>query len=130
MHFTKVMFGIGFCPGSYNTVILLNIPAQELSLQTYSKPKRVPAPTVSNSKTNFTPVLLPCFDSLETQVDYSFGWHLQAKEMNSILPLCIVEDFEPYRDREMSIGDPGVIGYRDGISLYFSSIRYSPLTLI
>ncbi len=45
--------------------------------------------------------------------------------MRNLLPYCNALDFEPYRDKKMSMQDEGYIGYRDEINTYFTAITNS-----
>ena len=47
-----------------------------------------------------------------------------------LLSYCNVADFEAYRNREMSMADPGYCGYRDEIKLSFVGVTDSHVPLI
>lgn len=59
------------------------------------------------------------------KVIFSKGIHLSEEEMNTLLPLCNALDFEPYREKKMSMDDPGYKGYRDEVTMWFRGITDS-----
>ena len=50
--------------------------------------------------------------------------------MGEILPLCNANDYEPFRNRQMKMGEEGYCGYRDEIHVEFRGITNSPIPLI
>lgn len=56
---------------------------------------------------------------------FSAGIELREEQMEKLLPLCNALDFEPFRNREMSMDDPGYRGYRDEITMWFRGITDS-----
>ena len=148
IYFSKVEFreriGYGY---DYRSIILLNIPARELSYQVFKHTVQMPAiqshvltkglrgrlefwdvayPArfLSSSKTNFKPVLIPS-NHYEKEVVFSYGIKLDNNQMSKLLPLCNALDFEPYRNREMIMGEEGYVGYRDEMRVEFCGISDS-----
>ena len=60
-----------------------------------------------------------------SKVIFSAGIELREEQMKKLLPLCNALDFEPFRNREMSMDDPGYRGYRDEITMWFRGITDS-----
>lgn len=50
---------------------------------------------------------------------------LTDEEYMNLLHYCNALEFEPYRGREMSMKDPGYLGYRDEITMRFSGTALS-----
>ena len=46
------------------------------------------------------------------------------------LKYCNALDFEPYRNREMSMDDEGYCGYRDEVNVSFTGITDSYISMI
>lgn len=91
----------------------------------YAKAARI----LRSSGNGFRPQLLP------TETDEAqpvFCWHkqLSAAETEALLPYCNALDFEPYRERTMSLNDEGVVAYRDEITLAFTGISASHLPML
>lgn len=61
------------------------------------------------------------------KVVFSYGMKLSEEQIKDLLPYCNALDFEPYRDKEMVMGDVGYIGYRDQANMYFRAITDSYL---
>ena len=91
----------------------------------YAKAARI----LRSAGNDFRPQLLPTETDEATPV---FCWHkqLSAAEIEALLPYCNALDFEPYRERTMSLNDEGVVGYRDEITLAFTGISASHLPMI
>lgn len=64
-------------------------------------------------------------EDISSKVIFSKGVKLSDEEMRELLPYCNALDFEPFRDREMSMDDPGYRGYRDEITMWFRGITDS-----
>ena len=88
-----------------------------------------PARIMKNEKTDFQPELLKT-EQYEQEVVFSYGIKLSNKQMCKLLPFCNALDFEPFRDREMSMNDDGFIGYRDEVRMRFRAITNSHIPLI
>ena len=82
-----------------------------------------------NGKTNFQPHHVR-INSSEDEVVVSHGIELSSEDIKELLPYCKVMDFEPYRNKFMSMDDPGFIGYRDEVSLCFKGVSNSYVPLI
>lgn len=87
-----------------------------------------PARIIRNSQTGFKNKLLKC-NFCEENVVFSKGIKLIENQIKKILPYCNALDFEPYRNREMSMSDEGYVGYRDEVSMRFRAITddYIPM---
>lgn len=151
VYFSKVEFREEVGYGRHTSVILLNLPARELSYQVFRYKEWVPviqrtvaiplslgeyicdssAPAlfISNEKTGFKRRLVEC-DTLEREEVFSYGMKLSDEQYKKLLPYCNALDFEPYRNREMSMNDEGFIGYRDEVRMYFSAITDSPIPML
>ena len=129
------------------SVLLLNLEEGELSYQTYKWKREMPAVngidilsspngktfdvsfgrpgrTIRNAKTDFKEVLLP-IDPYSSEVCFSYAVKLTKDQLDELRPYCNALEFEPYRDREMSMNDKGFIGYRDEIQLEFTGVTDS-----
>ena len=148
--FSKVLFEEHSQCGKRKRIIHLDLVQRELSYQVieqirnmpaisktmnfecegkiYEFDDGVPAVIMRNGKNDFQNNLLPS-DYFDEKVIFSYGIKLNEDQMKSIWPLCKVNDFEPYRNRKMSMDDLGYIGYRDEISLTFTGVSnlYIPL---
>lgn len=69
-------------------------------------------------------------EDISSKVIFSKGIKLSDEEMRELLPYCNALDFEPFRDREMSMDDPGYRGYRDEITMWFRGITDSYISKI
>lgn len=52
-------------------------------------------------------------ENASSKIIFSKGIKLTDEQMKGLLPYCNALDFEPFRNREMSMDDPGYRGYRD-----------------
>ena len=151
IYFSKIEFieTIGY--GNPDSIILLNLPEQELSYQVFkwkyqspaiqgveteewngklhSYDTRYPAKWISSQKTNFKPTLYKD-EHYEQEVIFSYGIKLTEQQMEKLLPLCNALDFEPFRDREMIMGEEGYCGYRDEVQVQFRGITDSHIPLL
>lgn len=64
-------------------------------------------------------------EDISSKVIFSKGIKLSDEEIKELLPYCNALDFEPFRDRKMSMDDPGYRGYRDEITMWFRGITDS-----
>lgn len=69
-------------------------------------------------------------EDISSKVIFSKGINLSDEEMRELLPYCNALDFESFRDREMSMDDPGYRGYRDEITMWFRGITDSYIPII
>ncbi len=151
VYFSKIEFieTIGY--GNPDSIILLNLPERELSYQVfkwkYQAPAiqgieteewndrlhyfdtRYPAKWISSQGTNFKPTLYKD-EYYEQEVIFSYGIKLTERQMEQLLPLCNALDFEPFRNREMILGEEGYCGYRDGVRVQFRGITNSYISLL
>lgn len=132
--------------GYLNSVIHLDIPLGELTYQVYkwnpniltiSGTKTIdffgkienvdynaPGKIMKNGKTQFKPVILE--DNVHDQeVIFNYGVKLNDQQIKKLLEYCNALDFEPYRNKVMSIYDDGVTGYRDTCYINFIGITDS-----
>lgn len=147
VYFSKMEFReyIGF---ALNSILLLDLVEGTLAYQVYEAEKRIHAPAITgveteefmghtwesdirkpamrmkNGKTGFKSVLL-VDDIDDKEVVFSHTHKFSECEIKELLPLCNALDFEPYRDRKMSMDDEGYCGYRDEVSLYFKGVTDS-----
>lgn len=150
VYFSKIEYVESIGYGRRNSVILLNLVEKELSYQVFEEKRQMPviqgieteiwfgkehtygvsypARIVRNSQTGFKDKLLKC-NFCEKNVVFSKGFKLKNNQIKAILPYCNALDFEPYRNREMSMNDEGYAGYRDEVSLKFRAITddYIPM---
>ncbi|MEG0794055.1 MAG: hypothetical protein RSD97_10630 [Lachnospiraceae bacterium] len=146
VYFSKIEYRIHIGYGNVSNVILLDIKNQELSYQVfdyhrqmpsvqgviseewngtnYSYDTSSPARVIKDSKNNFKRQLIKS-EPYEKEVVFSYGIKLTDAQMKELLPYCNALDFEAYRNKEMSMDDPGYIGYRDEIHAEFSGITDS-----
>ena len=146
IYFTKVEFveKIGYVNDS--STILLNLPMKELSYQVFRYKRQmpaisghtitndfghefaydftVPAKRIKHGKNNFEKQVIED-DTYVQEVEYSYGMKLFDEQIEKLLPYCNALDFEPYRDKKMSMEDAGYIGYRDEVSVSFRGITDS-----
>lgn len=151
IYFTKVEFREN-CAGKYIRTILLNIPEQELAYQvmkvtepmpaihaeevldwgdgdTISIDTSSPAKIIKNEKTEFKAQLIK--DELyKENIIFSYGIKITPEQIKGLLPYCNALDFEPYRNKEMTMDDVGFCGYRDEVTMSFKAISDSYLPII
>ena len=146
IYFSKVEFRDDLGRGNLRNIILLDIVQNELSYQVivwkeqmpairrleshqingkqYELEMDRPAKKIKSVKTEFNPVLMPD-EQYNQKVAFSYGMKLSEIQMQQLLPYCNAVEFEPYRNKAMSLTDEGYIGYRDEISLHFTGITDS-----
>lgn len=69
-------------------------------------------------------------DNSTSKVIFSKGIKLTEEQINELLPYCNALDFEPFRNRTMSMADPGYRGYRDEYTMWFQGITDSYMPII
>lgn len=133
------------------SIMLLNIPEQELSYQTYHWKRQMPAiegeetvrigdfqlknriekpaRSIRNAKLGFVSTTI-VDEEYEPEVIDSYGIRLTDEQIKELLPYCNAIDFEPYRDKKMSMDDEGYVGYRDELQLHFRAITDSYIPLL
>lgn len=142
IYFSKIEYREVIGYGNTSSIMLLNIPERELSYQVYNWKRRMPAiegiqteqcgnhtwtysitapaKRIRNEKTGFEPQMIKD-EPYESEIAFSYAIKLTEEQMEHLLPYCNALDFEPYRDREMKMGEEGYIGYRDEVHLYFKA---------
>ncbi len=80
----------------------------------------VPARMIRSGRNNWKAVCLET--DTEREINFSKGIKLDDNEVNELRKYCNAEEFEPYRNRKMSMDDEGFIGYRDEITMEFYGI--------
>ena len=103
---------------------ITGIETEEFMGHTWETDIRKPAMKMRNGKTDFESVLL-VDDTDDMEVVFSYTHKFSKCELKELLPLCNALDFEPYRDKKMSMEDEGYRGYRDEVRLYFKGITDS-----
>lgn len=133
IYFSYIEFSEFFILGR-QSIISLDIAGQELA---YQVSVWKPQPTdrcadgncgsdnsngsESSLKPAFTPVLFTS-DLCRRKIIFTHVIKLNGEQVEKLLPLCKAEDFEPYRGREMKMGEEGYCGYRDEVFLKFRGI--------
>lgn len=86
------------------------------------------AKIIKSGKTKFEPKLVTDGNWVYSLV-FSKGFKLTQAQVDKLLPYCNALDFEPYRNKEMSMKDKGFIGYRDEVRLEFKAVTddYIPM---
>lgn len=64
-------------------------------------------------------------NDMSSKVVLSKGIMLTDRQMEELLPYCNALEFEPFRNRKMSMKDPGYRGYRDEVTVWFRGITDS-----
>lgn len=133
VYFSKVEFRYTIGRRSLRSIILLNIPEQELLYQVYKFEKTTQNPfadlrVIRNQKTDFNKQLIQDAP-LEDEVVFSYGVKLSDEEMRSVLPLCNALEFEPYRGRKHDDNE-GYISSLDEAALTFQAVTDSHIPLI
>ena len=150
IYFSKIMFTEGYIYDKPRSVILLDLPQRELSYQVFSwkhnnpviqglkkdelmaklsgkewiESHSSPAKIIKNDKTNFQATLVEDY-CLGTLIEFNYGIRLSQSQYEALLPYCNALDFEPYRNKEMSMKDEGFAGYRDEITVSFAAVTDS-----
>lgn len=88
----------------------------------------VPVKVIRNGKSNWKRRYIQDEEEIR-EVVFSKGIKLDNTEIAKIKQFCNAEEFEPYRNREMTMWEEGWVGYRDEISMEFYGITddYIPL---
>ena len=89
----------------------------------YTFEEEYPAKVIRTGKNDFKRQLIR--EDKDYEVLFSEGIKITEEQMEKLLPYCNALDFEPYRDKKMSMSDEGYIGYRDEIDTYFTGITNS-----
>lgn len=151
VYFSKIEYREVIGCGNTSSIMLLNIPERELSYQVYDWKRQmpaiegvqseqwgehtwthsiaIPAKIIKNEKTAFEPQMIKD-GQYEPEIVFSHAINLVDEQMEALLPYCNALDFEPYRNREMKMGEEGYIGYRDEVHLYFKAITDSYIPLL
>ena len=146
VYFSKVEFRDRIGYGKTHSVILLDVVQKELSYQVFEWEKQmpaisgaesyeingnqyeieinIPAKTMKSGKNEFKQSVLSD-EQYNQKVAFSYGIKLSDEQMQQLLPYCNAVEFEPYRNKEMSMSDKGYIGCRDEVSLHFVAITDS-----
>lgn len=147
IYFSKVQFRSGELCGNHS-IMLLNLEEKELSFQVIKKSRNMPViqgtdilelsrGTVTFDiskaariiKTTTEARLLP-IENFEDNVVFSYGIKLTEEQYNELLPYCNSLEFEPFRNRKMSMSDEGYIGYRDEVNVYFTGVTNSYIPIM
>lgn len=96
----------------------------EINGNQYEIEINIPAKTMKSGKNEFKQSVLPD-EQYHQKVAFSYGIKLSDEQMQQLLPYCNAVEFEPYRNKEMSMSDKGYIGCRDEVSLHFVAITDS-----
>ncbi len=147
IYFSKIEFQESLIYHAFpKSIIHLNVTEGELSYQAYKWSRNMPAMegTVSyeisgkqrsydygkpgkimrNTHTGFESQFL--FDEENRcEIVFEYSYKLNRQEKLDLLRYCNALEFEPYRDREMSMDDEGYCGYRDEIMIKFVGITDS-----
>ena len=148
IYFSKVEFKERLIYSHIRSSILLDLAQGELSYQRYqweeqmpvisgvvseeffgkhhSEDINIPAKFIKSGKIDLNQKLVPDEKYIQ-KVVFSYGIKLSETQLQQLLPYCNALEFEPYRNRKMSMSDDGYIGYRDEINLYFTGITDSPI---
>ena len=151
VYFSKIEYREVIGYGNTSSIMLLNIPEMELSYQVYDWKRQmpaiegvqsaqwgehtwthsiaIPAKIIKNEKTGFESKVIKD-EQYEPEIAFSHAIKLTDEQMEALLPYCNALDFEPYRNREMKMGEEGYIGYRDEVHLYFKAITDSYIPLL
>lgn len=152
VYFTKVEFReyIGY---RLNSILVLDLAEGTLVYQVYERSWKKKAPAITgsgteeflghtwdyeirkpavkmrNAKTGFKSVIIED-DVAEYDVVFTHSHKFSEDEKKEVLQYCNALEFEPYRDRKMSMEDEGYCGYRDEVDLYFTGITDSYIPMI
>ena len=143
IYFSKIEFVERIDSSKRISVISLNLVEKELGYQIFEGIHRAPviqasmseachgkrynfdvgypACKIRNSQTGFKEELIKLED-FEENVVFSYGIKLSDEQFENLLLYCNALSFEPFRNKEMSWDDDGIIGVRDCVSLDFRAI--------
>ncbi|MGN0537724.1 MAG: hypothetical protein ACI4M3_07090, partial [Acutalibacteraceae bacterium] len=121
IYFSKVEYKESIGYGNTSSIILLNIPEQELSYQVFEWKRQMPSiqgvwleewngqtrtydiarpvKKIKNFKTGFTEKTI-IDDQYEQKVVFSYAIKLKNQRMKELLPYCNALDFEPFRGKK------------------------------
>lgn len=147
IYFSKVQFRSGEVYRNHS-IMLLNLVERELSFQVFKKTRNMPViqgveiVEINGRQVSFdiskaariikTPTearLLP-IGNFEDKLVFSYGIKLTEEQYNELLPYCNALEFEPFRNRKMSMNDEGYIGYRDEVNVYFTGMTNSYIPIM
>ena len=151
VYFSKIEFQEGLLLTYPKRIISLNLVEQELGFQvlrwkkhgTVIEKNRVeeqsgklhsyrtgcPALFMSNEKTDFQSQLMTYEDD-EPEVLFSYGKKLSKAQMHNLLPYCNANDFEPFRNLEVTPEDLGWLCYRDTMRMQFIGVTDSHIPIM
>lgn len=109
--------------------VITGIGTEEFMGHTWDYEIRKPAVKMRNSKTGFKTVIIED-DVADYDVVFLYTHKFSDDEKRDVLKYCNALEFEPYRDRKMSMEDEGYCGYRDEIDVYFTGITDSYIPMI
>lgn len=66
-----------------------------------------------------TDIIMP---PMESEPFFSYVLKLTEDQIQSVLPYCVIADFEPFRGRKMDSWGSGFLGYRDEVWLKFRAV--------
>lgn len=112
IYFSKIEFCESIGYDNVSSIMLLNLSEKTLSYQKFDRKKQMPVIQEIESE--------KCGDEI-----FSYVIQLSNEQIAMLLPYCNALDFEPYRDKEMSMDDEGYIGCRDEVQMSFTAITNS-----
>ncbi len=174
VYYTKIEY-CEYSPRGLRSILFLNTVEQQLSYQIFKQVFEAPAiireesheihgmcftdrigrpaRVVKSWKGGYRKQLLPCGDTMITEMDdgfpsydgyeshfdwreycfnnesyeviHSVGINIPDEDMPELLAYCDARDFESFRGRKMDFDDEGRIGYRDEVSMHFTGITDS-----
>ena len=155
VNFSKIMFTEGIIYHKPRSVLYLDLTNKELSYQVFSWKENMPviqgekkdeimsklsgkewiesysspAIIMKNGKNDFHAEIVED-DYYKKIIEFNWGIKLSQQQFQALLPYCNALDFEPYRNRTMSMDDEGYIGYRDEIKVSFCGVTDSYIPYI
>lgn len=106
--------------------VISRVSFDEFNGKHYTKAVNIPARFIKSGKIDLKQKLVPDEKYIQ-KVVFSYGIKLSETQLQQLLPYCNALEFEPYRNRKMSMSDDGYIGYRDEINIYFTGITDSQI---
>ncbi len=145
VYFSKIFFVEKLCYGIPESILTVDLDQGEMSFQRFARREKrqmpggrkirtyyykgelvdisysnVPARMIRSGRSDWKAI---CLESeTEREIVFSKGIKLDEADMRNLLKYCNAVEFEPYRDREMSMDDEGYLGYRDEITMEFYGI--------
>lgn len=114
---------------SVPSAVVWGLEAERLSDKTFYFQKASAATLMTNENTGFKPRLMITEETCE-DVLFSYTETFSDKQREMLLKCCKASDFEPYRNKDMSISDKNAVGYRDERALEFCGFSDSPAPYI